>query len=93
MGPTSCTMPVSSACDEGCDWKEAVDTCKDLNGTIAAVLDDNEMLNVKLMHCLSSYHLCVMSGYDESFDKGFWNILVDRTAESITIQSIYLDIN
>ena len=42
-------MPVREACQDGCDWREAGEVCEALNGTFAAVHEDETMFEVTVL--------------------------------------------
>ena len=42
-------MPVREACQDGCDWREAGEVCEVLNGTFAAVHEDETMFEVTVL--------------------------------------------
>ena len=39
-------MPVEDPCEDGCDCKDAGKVCNSLNGSLAAVADDETMFKV-----------------------------------------------
>ena len=39
-------MPIEEPCEDGCDWEDAGKVCNSLNGTLAAVDDDETMFKV-----------------------------------------------
>ena len=41
-----CFMPIEDPCEDGCDWEDAGKVCNSLNGTLAAVDDDETMFKV-----------------------------------------------
>ena len=63
-------MPVEDSAEDGFDWSEAGEVCQQLNGTLAAVDDDETMLKVitaKRMRSSTS----VLTDYDEGSRHGW----------------------
>lgn len=76
-----CLMPVENSYEEGLDWSDAGEVCELLNGTLAAVEDDETMLKVitgKRMSSSSS--TTVLPDYEEGSSHGWQQVLVDRNA-------------
>ena len=65
-----CLMPVEESSPDGFDWSEAGEVCQLLNGTLAAVEDDETML--KVFHAKRMNRSCttVLPDYEEGSSHG-----------------------
>ena len=77
---TDCLMPVEDSSVEGFDWSDAGEVCEILNGTLAAVEDDETMLKVITAKRMSSSSATVLPDYEEGSSHGWQQVLVDRNA-------------
>ena len=73
-------MPVEDSSVDGFDWSEAGEVCQLLNGTLAAVEDDETMLKVITAKRMRSSSTTVLPGYEEGSSHGWQQVLVDRNA-------------